>query len=49
MKNKIKPMLMQLAEPEYMCPKCGNKFYVYDKEERPNKCKYCNISFKWDE
>ena len=48
MKEKVKPMLMQLAELEYMCPKCGCKFYVYDKNKRPYKCRYCDISFEWN-
>ena len=29
MDKKAKPILMQLAEPEYMRPKCGYKFYIY--------------------
>lgn len=48
-KENVKPVLMQLAEPEYMCPECGYKFYVYDKENRPNECRYCNVSFKLNE
>lgn len=48
MEGKVKPMLMQLAEPEYMCPKCGYKFYAYNKNKRLNKCEYCNIPFEWD-
>ena len=48
MEKKVKPMLMQLAEPEYMCPKCGHKFYVYNKEKRPNGCKHCNAPFEWN-
>jgi DNA-directed RNA polymerase subunit RPC12/RpoP len=48
MEEKTKPMLMQLAEPEYMCPKCGYKFYVYNKEKRPNECRHCRVSFKWN-
>lgn len=39
---------MQYAEPEYMCPKCGYKFYVYDKDKRPSKCKGCSLTFEWD-
>lgn len=46
--NKLEPMLMQLAEPEYMCPKCGYKFYVYNETKRPNKCEHCNLIFKWE-
>ena len=42
------PMLMQLAEPEYMCPKCGYKFYVYDEDKRPDKCESCDLTFEWD-
>ena len=48
MEEKTNPMLMQLAEPEYMCPKCGCKFYVYDKNKRPNECSHCRVSFKWN-
>lgn len=48
MKFSTEPMLMQLAEPEYMCPKCGDKFYVYNENKRPNKCKNCDLTFKWD-
>lgn len=43
-----KPMLMQSSEPEYMCPICGYKFYVYDKNKRPDECKYCGVKFRWD-
>lgn len=46
--ENIKPMLMQFAEPEYMCPKCGYKFYVYNKDQRPNECMCCNSSFEWN-
>lgn len=44
MDEKIKPMLMQFAEPEYMC-KCGYKFYVYS--EKPKHCACCNMEFDW--
>ena len=47
MKFTPKPMLMQLAEPEFMCPKCGFKFYVYDESKRPDKCEHCNLKFEW--
>ena len=47
MKFNPEPMLMQLAEPEYMCPKCGHKFYIYDRNKRPNKCEHCNLIFEW--
>lgn len=50
--NKVKPMLMQLAEPEYMCPECGFKFYLILSDERiinyfPSHCSYCNKEFSW--
>ena len=45
--NAIKPMLMQLAEPEYMCTKCGAKFFVKDKNNPPEHCEYCKINFNW--
>lgn len=41
------PIRMQLSEPEYMCPKCGVKFYVYN--ENPEVCSYCKIAFAWDD
>lgn len=47
MKFDSKPMLMQLAEPEFMCPKCGDKFYIYDVDKKPNKCGYCGLVFDW--
>lgn len=53
MNNKVKPMLMQLAEPEYMCPECGNKFYLNISEDRvvinpfPTHCNCCNKEFDW--
>jgi hypothetical protein len=47
MKFSSKPMLMQLAEPEFMCPKCGDKFYLYDTNETPSKCCYCGLVFDW--
>ncbi|PWX07293.1 hypothetical protein CYK68_14530 [Clostridium perfringens] len=31
-RNTIKPTLMQLAEPEYMC-ECGYKLYVYPQNK----------------
>lgn len=52
--NTVRPMLMQLAEPEYMCPKCGNKFYLETRDDvlvldnRPEECKHCKAVFKWD-
>lgn len=48
MKFIPEPMLMQLAEPEYMCPKCGDKFYVYDVDKKPSKCKDCGLVFEWN-
>lgn len=47
MESKKKPMLMQLAEPEYMYTSCGCKFYVYSKE-KPEKCDYCKQIFDWN-
>lgn len=47
MKFSSKPMLMQLREPEFMCPKCGDKFYIYDADKKPNKCCYCGLVFDW--
>ena len=47
MLEPIKPMLMQYAEPEYMCIECGVKFYTYS-EEKPTKCKHCGIAFEWE-
>jgi len=54
MKDKAKPMLMQLQYPEFMCPKCGSKFYLSLDEEGyvlyplATHCKCCNIAFDWD-
>ena len=48
MKFIPEPILMQLKEPEFMCPKCGFKFYVYDESKRPNKCWHCDLKFKWN-
>lgn len=45
--KRVTPMLMQYAEPEYMCPNCGNKFYLYDSA--PAKCEVCGSSFVWDD
>jgi predicted Zn-ribbon and HTH transcriptional regulator len=53
-KYAVKPMLMQLAEPEYMCPKCGFKFYLEirnDKivlDNKPNACSNCGCTFDWN-
>lgn len=47
MKFDSKPMLMQLAEPEFMCSNCGDKFYIYDVDKKPNKCGYCGLVFDW--
>lgn len=44
--KSIKPMLMQFAEPEYMC-KCGYKFYTYNW--KPNYCSYCGKKFNWED
>ncbi|HGD0580665.1 TPA: hypothetical protein ACH354_002328 [Clostridium perfringens] len=41
----IKPMLMQFAEPEYMC-ECGYKFYTY--KNKPKRCEYCGRRFDWE-
>lgn len=46
---KVKPMIMQLAEPEYMCPECGVKFYAWHKDERPAECEYCKVQFDWED
>lgn len=46
--EKVKPMIMQAAEPEYMCPKCGVKFYVWHRNERPKICEYCHVEFDWE-
>lgn len=48
-----RPILMQLAEPEYMCPKCGFKFYLVLNEDGtiktyPTHCTYCGEKFDWD-
>ena len=48
MKFIPEPMLMQLGEPEFMCPKCGFKFYVYDENKQPDKCGHCNLKFEWN-
>lgn len=50
--DKVKPMLMQLAEPEYMCPECGFKFYLTLSKDRiinsfPSHCGYCDKEFSW--
>ena len=50
--DKVKPMLMQLAEPEYMCPECGFKFYLLLNEDGniksfPKHCGYCDKEFVW--
>lgn len=47
MKEKIQPIIMQLAEPEFMCEKCGCKFYVYEWDNRPMKCE-CGVLFNWN-
>ena len=47
MKFDSKPMLMQLAEPEFMCPKCGDKFYIHDIDKKPIKCWHCGLVFDW--
>ena len=55
MDDKVKPMLMQLAEPEYMCPECGFKFYLLLNEDGtdiksfPKHCGYCGEEFNWKE
>lgn len=47
-RNTIKPTLMQLAEPEYMC-ECGYKLYVYPQNKKPTKCCYCGRKFDWSD
>lgn len=42
----VKPVIMQLAEPEYMCPECGNKFYVYG--EKRKYCSECGRKYIWE-
>ena len=44
--KSTKPMLMQMAEPEYMC-ECGYKFYTY--LNKPEYCAYCGRKFDWSE
>lgn len=41
-----KPMLMQMAEPEYMC-ECGTKYYWWGKEIPANYCKECGQKWDW--
>lgn len=43
--KSIRPMLMQINEPEYMCTECGYKFYVYGY--KPISCAYCGSKFDW--
>lgn len=45
--EKINPMKMQAAEPEYMCTECGFKFYAH-QSNRPDQCPYCKATFKWN-
>lgn len=45
--EKLQPVIMQLAEPEFMCEKCGYKFYVYEWDKRPTKCE-CGVLFDWN-
>lgn len=45
--SKCKPVVMQLAEPEYMCPNCGTKFYFWHISERPDRCLNCDAEFDW--
>lgn len=44
--KEVKPMLMQFAEPEYMC-ECGYK--VYPDTWKPNYCAYCGAKFNWED
>ena len=44
--KSIKPMLVQLAEPEYMCTDCGYKFFGVKAIE---KCPICGINFDLSE
>lgn len=46
--NKVKPELMQYAEPEYMC-KCGYKFFAYPEDWKPNYCAFCGEKFDWSD
>lgn len=39
---------LQAVEPEYMCPKCAVKFYVWYRDERPKYCEYCHVEFDWE-
>jgi len=44
-----KPMMMQLAEPEYMCS-CGHKMYAsYDKRMNPEHCSICGQKLDWSD
>ena len=50
--DTVKPMVMQLAEPEYMCPECGFKFYLILNEDGiiksyPKHCGFCGEEFEW--
>lgn len=47
-----KPMSMQLNEPEFMCQKCGYKFYLQLDENNvimnlPTNCEHCDEEFDW--
>lgn len=47
----VVPMLMQLAQPEYMCTNCGDKFYI-DTEYKgvyPVECRHCHVLFNWND
>ena len=44
------PMLMQYAEPEFMCKNCGAKFFTWEKSAQPlDKCQFCgqNFGLEW--
>lgn len=43
--GSVIPQRMQIAEPEYMCPVCGEKFYINNGSEEPNLCSCCNVNF----
>ena len=40
-----KTLLMQFAEPEYMCPTCGIKYY---RKYEVNHCDDCGQKLDWD-
>lgn len=45
----VPPMLMQYADPEFMCNTCGNKFFTYEKSAQPlDECQVCGQKFGTD-